>query len=472
MANAIANRPTARNEEWIKNGKAKPQTLSTSSMPTNSARNIASQLGVDVDWNPKTGLSSFSKDGQTIYVKPGEGDKYGFGAVSNGYQTIADVNKFKNAFAPAQNIQQAISAPPTYDPTADITAAYDQEKAAQAANIHNALNSQVSDLNYQIAQAPQQYQPAKNEASFSGAKEANAIKEAMAYGGQGNSGTNLTAQSANNAATTGAIANLNVSQRNLVNSLKKAISDAQASSSAQELESNANINAAKIQAIINAKSQAATMANDNYWKNKEFGLNEKSTNASVANTEANTVYQNLINAGYPAKQAAEMAQTAAQTKSIQLANEAQEIANRYAPQIAQGQLDEQTLKNKYQELVNAGYPKQQAADLAATYAQTANIKANTAQTQAETNNLNSGLTAQGKATTTSTSTAKPTKTEQLNADFADDYATLKRMSVADAKAAMDSNWASMIAKYGPDGAKKLWNTVMADAIAAKQAGKR
>lgn len=61
-------------------------------------------------------------------------------------------------------------------------------------------------------------------------------------------------------------------------------------------------------------------------------------------------------------------QTAEAIRKTQLDNEAQEIANRYAPQIAQGQLDQLKLENEYKRLVNAGYTKEQAADLAAKYA--------------------------------------------------------------------------------------------------------
>jgi hypothetical protein len=67
---------------------------------------------------------------------------------------------------------------------------------------------------------------------------------------------------------------------------------------------------------------------------------------------------------------------------------------------------------------------------------------------------------------------KPTKSEQTNADFASDYSSLKAMSVKNAVKAMNDNWGSMLSRYGADGAVKLWNTVLADAIKMGQAEKR
>lgn len=60
-----------------------------------------------------------------------------------------------------------------------------------------------------------------------------------------------------------------------------------------------------------------------------------------------------------------------------------------------------------------------------------------------------------------------TTTQQKNSDMASDYGTLKSMSVTNAASQMNSRWADMISKYGTDGAKQLWNSVLADAIAAR-----
>jgi hypothetical protein len=66
------------------------------------------------------------------------------------------------------------------------------------------------------------------------------------------------------------------------------------------------------------------------------------------------------------------------TKEEQLDNEAKSISNKYASQIAQGQLDQLTLENEYKKLVNSGYNKQVAADIAYKNAQTRNVGASEA----------------------------------------------------------------------------------------------
>lgn len=249
----------------------------------------------------------------------------------------------------------------TQTPSVNIADLIDQQAreqmAAQAAAIQAARDKQVREYESQISQAGQIYNPLKNQASYQGAKALQAANERAAAMGIYNSGDNITAGIQVNAATQKSINDLNIQEQNYINQLRKAIADANSAADAQTLQSNAEINAQRLQALINQANA-----------DREYELNYAATQANIANTNANTIYQNLVNAGYPAEQAAKMAQAAADLRATQLANEAQEIANKYAPQIAQGQIDEQKLKNKYQELVNNGYNKQLAADLAVAYA--------------------------------------------------------------------------------------------------------
>lgn len=162
--------------------------------------------------------------------------------------------------------------PPQQDNTSLINQMFADQQAAQAAKIKAATDRQVSDYNQQIGEAPQKYQPLRNEASLNGAVQANQIKEVMAAGGQGVSGKNLSAESANSASTSGQIAGYNLQEQNLVNSLKKAISDAQAAGDAETLASNATINANRIQSIINETNRQQDTANSNYWNGKNYNL--------------------------------------------------------------------------------------------------------------------------------------------------------------------------------------------------------
>jgi hypothetical protein len=104
---------------------------------------------------------------------------------------------------------------------------------------------------------------------------------------------------------------------------------------------------------------------------------------------------------------------------------------------------------------------QQNANTNAYEASTGRMNANTNAYQADTSRIN--------AETNKAKSNQPTKTEQNNAAFASDYQNLKKLSVKDAQAAMNSKWPDMIKQYGPDGAKKLWNSVLDAAIKLDQA---
>jgi hypothetical protein len=97
----------------------------------------------------------------------------------------------------------------------------------------------------------------------------------------------------------------------------------------------------------------------------------------------------------------------------------------------------------------------------------AKIQAAISQQNANANTTNANKV--GSSAATNAGSSGLTKTEQTNADYASDYSALKAMPVADAVSAMNSQWSSMLAKYGSTTAKKLWNEVLADAIVANQA---
>lgn len=87
-----------------------------------------------------------------------------------------------------------------------------------------------------------------------------------------------------------------------------------------------------------------------------------------AQTLSNT-YQGMINAQYPKEEAAKIAGILASNQSVVLGNAAQTIQNRFATEIAQNQVDAGDLENAYQKLVNAGYADAQAAVIALKAAQ-------------------------------------------------------------------------------------------------------
>ena len=113
-----------------------------------------------------------------------------------------------------------------------------------------------------------------------------------------------------------------------------------------------------------AASNAATAGQ--LIQNKYAGQIAQGTiNASTAST----AYQKLVNSAYPKEEALKVAGIVSSNTGLVLDNNAKAIANKYAPQIAQGAIDGGKLTNSYQALVNAGYTSSQAADIALKYAQ-------------------------------------------------------------------------------------------------------
>lgn len=359
--------------------------------------------------------------GKSISFASGQAnDAYGItGQIQNG-SNVVDANKLMAALqAQASQGQQSQSMQPTQQiqtPSTYQTNASDmieeqarQQMAAQAAAIQAARDKQVSEYNSQISQAPQTYQPLRNEASYAGAKNLQAANERMAAMGMYNSGDSVTAGIQVNAATQNNINALNLQEQNLVNQLKKAIADANESANSQILQSNSEINAQKLQALINQanadrdynfqvdqtaynRGQDALNRTDkineamgyvNPYANVVVPENIKQQLAPYANNYAayaqanpNTELGNWANILGVQKLFAnpdllakygEKFKTSAQ-KAQDLQNEANQLALKYQSQIYQGQIDEQTLKNEYQRLVNQGYPKQQAMELAVAQA--------------------------------------------------------------------------------------------------------
>lgn len=375
---------------------------------------------VSYDKNTKTSTITDPTGNNINFASGQANDAYGItGQIQNG-SNVVDVNKLMSALqAQANQNQQSQSMQPTQQ--AQAPSAYQnntvdmineqarEQMAAQAAAIQAARDKQVSEYNSQISQAPQTYQPLRNEASYAGAKNLQAANERMAAMGMYNSGDSVTAGIQVNAATQNNINQLNLQEQNLVNQLKKAIADANESANSQILQSNSEINAQKLQALINqsnadrdynfqvdqtaynrgqdtlnrtdkineAMGYVNPTANETVPDNIRQQLAQYSNNyaAFINSTNDPTLkhYAQVLanekifsNPDLLAKYG-EQFKTSAQ-KAQDLQNEANQLALKYQSQIYQGQIDEQTLKNEYQRLVNQGYPKQQAMELAVAQA--------------------------------------------------------------------------------------------------------
>lgn len=131
--------------------------------------------------------------------------------------------------------------------------------------------------------------------------------------------------------------------------------------------------------ISNADRQALAQYSNDYtaYANAHPNTSLGNTARVLANEKIFASDTNLAKYGEGFKTSAQKAQD--------LQNEAQQLTLKYQPLILQGQIDGTKLQNKYQELVNKGVPKQQAADLAAVYA---NISQGNAQVAISQQNAN------------------------------------------------------------------------------------
>jgi len=103
--------------------------------------------------------------------------------------------------------------------------------------------------------------------------------------------------------------------------------------------------------------------------------------------------QNLSNAAQATTNKYLAQQIQAGLQSTNTANQLAALQLKYQPQIYAGQINAQALTNAYQKLVNQGYPKEQAADLAYKAAQMAATNAQTSAVKAQTQNLKSNFNA-------------------------------------------------------------------------------
>ncbi len=130
-----------------------------------------------------------------------------------------------------------------------IEAQYDAMARAMKAQRRNALEQILSDINFARDGLTAQYDPAKNDIYAQGRINQQGIEEYMGSLGM-EGGQNITAQARNNNATQQAIGQIEAQKQAQDAVLQKAAIDAQRANSLQELEQMYQVNAQKIQAIL------------------------------------------------------------------------------------------------------------------------------------------------------------------------------------------------------------------------------
>lgn len=169
----------------------------------------------------------------------------------------------------AKTVQEALNKmntqPTVTDNTAQITQMYEQKKAADLAALKVAIEKSRSQYQAQIDQAPQQYQPLRDQADVRGAQNLQAIREQMSQMGLGGSGDSVSANVAARSATENDINSLNQQQANLVAQAQRAIADAESAGNLEQARLISDNAAQQIQAIMNEKNR---IDEANYQRNQ------------------------------------------------------------------------------------------------------------------------------------------------------------------------------------------------------------
>lgn len=345
---------------------------------------------------------------------------------------------------------------------------------SQNATVANNYQSAVNALNAARAEQLPKYQTQRDATSSEAAATQRRTEALNAMGGITNSGANRSQVQdidlARQAALQGIQGDQNVFETSITNKLSEAdasrvaalndvaekIALGQQQHAAGTLNLSNQLTSDKAAAASKAYLDAQTWADQKAQQEltNKYTLAEllgtvdgqqtvasKQAEAGIANTNANTAYQNLVNSGYPQEQALRMA-------------------------TAQSSLTGQNLTNDYQSLVNAGYPAEQAANLAQKAATLAGTQAATTYQ----NLVNSGYgaeqsikMAQAQATLTGTNYANDYQAlvnagypEVQAAELAQKAATLKGTSASTESTIANTEYQKLVtAGYATEQATKM-----------------
>jgi len=326
-----------------------------------------------------------------VWAKDSKGKDYYLGSngkmavntvTPDGYAVGAD-GAWNNTEKQAALPQQSSLGVQVYDPTADIKAMAEAQKKAALAGLDKAHNQSLSDLNYAKGQIEPAYYTARNNTSTDAQIAAKNFAEYMASRGMTNSGTAAQSDIANNVALQGNLGSLAKGEARAYADNAKQVGDLNTAYNNDIASTNAGIDISTMQALINAQqqlnaqklAQANTDRAFNYQVGRDYTTDTgRLTDGSWTLNGQNANMQNQL-AALQLKYQPQIYQGQITNQDMQ--NQLAALQLKYQPQIYQGQIDGQTLQNAYQQLVNNGYPAQQAADLAYKAAQTANVNKST-----------------------------------------------------------------------------------------------
>lgn len=353
---------------------------------------------------------------------------YGFSGTAKAPTTSASASstdwanaiKYGTEIEKANNPYGAVNNYGVTDNSSMISDMYAQQLAAAQAALKAQIQQGVSQYQDTINKAPGQYQPLRDQASATGQQNMQNLREMLANNGQAG-GVNRTEETQVNTSTQNQINTLNAQQQSVIDTAQKAIADLQAQGDIESARLVADNAAQKLQALISEKNRVSDSTYSRYQdafnNNLQVGQLTGTYNGQRTiegqqldeqkkqDTFSNKIAEAGLTGYYNGKQTMEgklnntqLKLLGAQITGQNLDNESQKIANKYAPDIARGQINYQKAQIEYQKLVNKGYSKSQALDNALKSAQISNAKANTAQTYAQIDLTKAQTAKENKAT--------------------------------------------------------------------------
>jgi hypothetical protein len=158
--------------------------------------------------------------------------------------------------------------------TGSVNKIYDQQKAAQLAQIKADQTASVAKLNQQKTDTAASYQGQRNQADVVSAQNVQKLRELMAANGLNASGENVTAQASANSDRQNSINALNLQQQSAISGINNQINDV--NNPAKQQAVVASIESERAKALLDAKNTAEEKAWREYTYNN-MSANEKST---------------------------------------------------------------------------------------------------------------------------------------------------------------------------------------------------
>lgn len=195
---------------------------------------------------------------------------YSGGLDGSGYNKI----EAPKAVAPVvPKAAPTLSLPKATDNSRNIQNVFDSMAAAQTASLNAARDQANSDYNAQIQGAPAQFQPGRDQVDIGAARNLQARNETAAAKGNAFSGGVASDQGAIVANADTQKTALTQQEINLVQNLKKAISDNNRATSFKEIELNATTNAQKNSALIDESNRLYNTQYQQAMDQANYGVN-------------------------------------------------------------------------------------------------------------------------------------------------------------------------------------------------------